>query len=1042
QAVAYAHSRGILHRDLKPQNVILGPFGEVQVLDWGLAKLVGQADDGADASGVSVTAHAAAGETMPGAVVGTPGYLSPEQAAGSADARSDVYGLGAILFEILTGQPPHRGTSLAEVLKATRLPVAPRALVIDPTVPRALDAVSAKALAPDPVDRYASAAELAEDVQRFLADEPVSAWREPMTVRARRWIGRHRALVGTTSAAATAIAIILAVATVLLRSAYARESAARAQADRHAEEARAERDRATANFQLARRAVNQYLDRVTESQELKARGLERLRRDLLRTAVDFQQELIRQHGDDPGIRAERGRAFWQLGTITRDLGNPAEAIALLHSAREIQEGLAREQPSEAVHREDLARTWNQLGNVAADAGRLTEAEEFYDRALAARRELIASQPDRTDLRSELAGTHNNLANLYRLTGRWDRAEISYAAAVDAYAPLVEAAPNEVKYRHGLAQTLNNLGALQADTARPELALKTHDRAAGHWAALVRLGPDVPDYSLGQAGGHLNRGLALQAAGRTAEAESANRAAITQLEALADGHPRVGDYRLALAKAWGNLGVVLAGTRRADAKDSRQKALGILKRLTDENPGVLEYRRALAGAHGNLGTLLADDPAERKAAKDALDQSLAMREELAKAHADVPEVRAELADALNNLGSAEVIAPAAALGFAKRSLEVRHGLAARFSNVPEYAAAEARAQTNIGALCVALGQADQAWRAFDAARDTWARLTAEFPAVVEYRHDFAAHHLNRGILAQATGRPDVAEAEYGAARQLWADLSRERPEAPRYREQLARVASLLAPIHREKGRDPAHLDAAEASYREAISAWEDLTKAHPDVARYAIALGGAYYGLGSLTGLNRFKPADALPWYDKAVAVLRPVADRDGADSPAGRQLHMALFGRAVAFGLLKRHEESLHAWDDALEAATGASRTNTATARRNSLAAYADHLASVARGGNPGEAIERAKVFDREKDLPGPAALAVARLYAIAAATAPKETAQRYINRGAEWLDAARKAGAFTDPAARKRLTEDRDLEPLRRTEAYRRAVGMVRKPD
>jgi hypothetical protein len=208
-----------------------------------------------------------------------------------------------------------------------------------------------------------------------------------------------------------------------------------------------------------------------------------------------------------------------------------------------------------------------------------------------------------------------------------------------------------------------------------------------------------------------------------------------------------------------------------------------------------------------------------------------------------------------------------------------------------------------------------------------------------------------------------------------------------------------------------------------------------VERFAVALGGAYYGLGSLHGLYRLQPAEALVWYDKSAATLRPVAGRDGPDSPAGRQLHLALFGRAVALGFLKRHEEALRAWDDALAATTGANRPNTVAARRNALAQYADHLATVARGGKPDEATERAKVFDREKDLPGPAALAVARLYAVAGAANPA-AAKPHIERGAEWLEAAYKAGAFADPAARKRLAEDKDLEPLRETEAFRRATG------
>jgi hypothetical protein len=144
-----------------------------------------------------------------------------------------------------------------------------------------------------------------------------------------------------------------------------------------------------------------------------------------------------------------------------------------------------------------------------------------------------------------------------------------------------------------------------------------------------------------------------------------------------------------------------------------------------------------------------------------------------------------------------------------------------------------------------------------------------------------------------------------------------------------------------------------------------------------------------------------------------------------------LFGRAVALGFLKRHADALAAWDDALAVASGDNRTSTLTARRNSLASYADQLVAEARKGKAAGVVERAAVFDRETDLPGPTALAVARLYALAAASAPEAK-----ERGAKWLGAAHKAGAFAGPAARKRLAEDREFEPLRGTEAFRQAIG------
>src|SRR5208282_3351841 len=155
-AVAYAHDRGVLHRDLKGPNVVVGDFGEVIVLDWGLAKVVGQSEARTGPT-VELEPSVERGETLQGQVIGTPGYMSPEQAAGRLDQvneRSDVYGLGAILYEILTGEPPFAGTDMQEVIRrvAREAPVPPRALV--PVTPRALEAVCLKALAKERAERY------------------------------------------------------------------------------------------------------------------------------------------------------------------------------------------------------------------------------------------------------------------------------------------------------------------------------------------------------------------------------------------------------------------------------------------------------------------------------------------------------------------------------------------------------------------------------------------------------------------------------------------------------------------------------------------------------------------------------------------------------------------------------------------------------------------------------------------------------------------------------------------------------------------------
>ena len=258
-AMAYAHSRGILHRDLKPNNILLGPYGETLVVDWGLAKPVGRPEEASRTEEETLRPDSAGSgnPTRPGDTPGTPAYMSPEQAAGDLDRlglRSDVYSLGATLYCLLTGRAPVEDRDVDVVLGKVRRGEFPPPRAVKRAIDPALEATCLKAMALVPEGRYASPIALADDIEHWLAGEPVSVYRETTGERLARWSRRHRSLIQAGMVTLLVVTLVSVIASVRVESARRGEAEATKREVDSANDARTQRNLAVEALHQARRA--------------------------------------------------------------------------------------------------------------------------------------------------------------------------------------------------------------------------------------------------------------------------------------------------------------------------------------------------------------------------------------------------------------------------------------------------------------------------------------------------------------------------------------------------------------------------------------------------------------------------------------------------------------------------------------------------------------------------------------------------------------------------------------------------------------------
>ncbi len=542
-AMAYAHSQGIIHRDLKPANVMLGKFGETLLIDWGLAKSI--QDDGEATVDRLHTAHEDDLEfTQFGAVIGTPAYMSPEQARGdgkNVGPAADIYALGATLFMLLTGRRSVANKNVTEMLQRVTEGTIEAPTTINSAVPRPLEAICLKAMSLLPVDRYESAEALANDIERWLADEPTQAYAEPLRDRIGRAIRRHRAAV-------TGLAALMLTAIIALGIFNA--------VSRHQNQLlREARDTAQNNLEIA------------NSENARA---EQNLADLRQTAFELQST------------AE--------GVLARTPGAEGERMAMTDLLVEVCEKMRRQRPKDAGLQQDLAMAYRIKGNLQRVFNHREAAETLYRKSLALTENLVTADSNNRRNCDRLAETLRERSHLYKSVGDLQKAVDDLSRAGQIATELLTDDPTSPAYQRTAATIRQSLAELQFEIGLTDAATSNIAFAVRTLTALVdgphSISTDQPALllALGWQGGMLRQGGDLKGS------SSALQIALTQARAASgDGD---NNTQHSLARILLNLGQTEAlDSQQLDEADSRfEEAIAIWTRLSKAFPSIAFYQR--------------------------------------------------------------------------------------------------------------------------------------------------------------------------------------------------------------------------------------------------------------------------------------------------------------------------------------------------------------------------------------------------------------------------------------------------------------------
>jgi serine/threonine protein kinase/tetratricopeptide (TPR) repeat protein len=601
QAVQHAHQKGIIHRDLKPSNVLvtlLDGRPVVKVIDFGIAKALGQERL------TDKTLFTGFVQMM-----GTPLYMSPEQAEMSGrdvDTRTDIYALGVLLYELLTGTTPFdkdrlKAASYDEIRSIIRQEEPAKPSTRISTLGHAATMVSAnrkseprrlrqlfrgeldwivmKALEKDRNRRYETASSFSTDVQRYLDDESVQACPPTLARRAAKWSRRHRSVVW---------AVVLLLVVAFIASAVATLLVAR------------ERDAANANYQIAKENLDiayeilSHSVATAEKRLTRAKELTQEDRRVLEETLAFYVRIAHQNSRDPSVRLRTTEAYRQVASIHELLGQPEQALAAYKEGLVVSSKLASEAPHDPAYRQNLARSYASLGGVyetSLRSGRRSEVEQAYAEALRIQEQLIHEFPADLGYQHDLGLTYNRLGymRLYGDTAKGGAALLAEAEwpvrrALEIRQKLVVAKPEEFIYRQELGGSLGNYGDLLMMTGQFQEAETVVGRELEVRQQLVDEFPTARDARDFLADAYVSLAGLRSSSGKFQEAAEAFRQELVLRKAFAAEFPGIWPYQTIVARSHITLGDALHRTSAQDESMAAYKdAIAVCTEIIGRHP---------------------------------------------------------------------------------------------------------------------------------------------------------------------------------------------------------------------------------------------------------------------------------------------------------------------------------------------------------------------------------------------------------------------------------------------------------------------------